>query len=928
MPDFFNIKNEQFQSLFPYYILLNNTFKVIAFGDAINSKEIKNSDFDAHFEIVNPAIKSIKTITKNLEKNKEPYYIKPIKNSDCYYKGRFIYLDNKQLLFCGSQCIKTSEYNSNNNSSQIDTKASNSMRKSMELLKKSNVSDDDIKRLSESVIIKDVSSVENYIHFKSLIENATDIIYRVASTGKFTYLNPFAESMLGYTQSEFLDFYFTDIIQEDYKKIVYKFYKNQTLEKKPTSYIEFPVISKNGSLIWIGQQVQLIFNKQGDFEFSALARNITEIKKTQLLLEESHYVLSELVTNLHYGVLLSDEKGKVILANQTFCNLFNLSISPTEIIGKDLKQTADLVKNLFVNPDNFSKGIAQKTKENKLSLAEELLMSDGKIYERDYIPLYKNGISHAHLWQYSDVTETKNATTFLKWNEEKYRSIIENMGLGIIEVDSNQKIIYVNNQFCKDSQYTSKELVGQNAENLLLPKDKENRNRMKEINSKREKGFSGAYEIQIKRKDGSLLWMLISGTPRYNSKKKYIGSIGIHLDISKQKNTEQELRDQREKAEQSKKAKEIFLANMSHEIRTPMNAIIGFSHLLKSVSLTDKQIPYVDAIISSSENLLVIINDILDFSKIESGKFSIEKVPFQLETIIEKVIKQIELKSLEKNIIIKVIYDPKLPKTIIGDPIRLGQILLNLINNSVKFTSEGRIKIICTANKVESDKVEVSFKIADTGIGMKKEMLEKVFEDFIQADDSISRKYGGTGLGLTISKHLIQLMGGEISVESALGIGTIFTFTLSFKIGSERKTNKKKVAIIEERTLTGIKILLAEDNEFNQMLALSILQSWGADVSVAKNGKEALKKVKKIKFDIILMDIQMPEMDGLEATENIRRKLHLNTPIIALTANALKDDKENYLKYGINDYISKPFITDELYKKIRDLIPKKKIKTP
>jgi PAS domain S-box-containing protein len=905
MPNFFNIKNEQFQTLFPYYILLNNRFKIIAFGDTLNRgiNGIKNSDFDQQFKIVNPAYKSIKIIANDLEKNKESYLIQPIKKSGYYFKGTFIYLDNKQLLFCGSQCISSSEYNSYKSTSHIDTKISNSVNQSIELNKNNKVSDD--------------------IHFKSLIENASDLIYSFAGNGKFTYTNPFAESILGYTKSEFLNLHFTDIIQKDYKKIVTKFYKEQTLEKKHSSYLEFPVVTKNGSLIWIGQQVQLHFNKKGDYEFTALARNITEIKNTQLLLEESHFVLSELVTNLHYGILLSDEKGKVILANQTFCDLFNLSLTPKQIIGKDLAQTANLVKHLFQKPDDFIKGIAKKIKENKLSLSEELLFSDGKIYERDYIPLFKNGINHAHLWQYSDVTQTKNATTFLKWNEEKYRSIIENMGLGIIEVDSNQKIIYVNNQFCKDSQYSSKELVGKNAPALLLPKDKENRNRMKEINSKREKGFSGAYEIQIKRKDGSLLWMLISGTPKYNSKKKYIGSIGIHLDISKQKNTEQELRDQREKAEQSRKAKEIFLANMSHEIRTPMNAIIGFSRLLKSVSLTDKQISYLDAIISSSENLLVIINDILDFSKIESGKLSIEKVPFQIETIIQKVIKQIELKSLEKNISIKIIYDPKIPKIIIGDPIRLGQILLNLINNSVKFTSEGRIKIICTASKLDSDNVDVSFKIADTGIGMKKEMLEKVFEDFIQGDDSITRKYGGTGLGLTISKQLIELMGGKISVESELGIGTIFTFTLSFKIGAEKKIKKKQASIIEEKNLSGVKILLAEDNEFNQMLALSILQSWGADVSVAKNGKEALVKVKKIKFDIILMDIQMPEMDGIQATENIRQKFKLNLPIIALTANALKEDKDKYIQYGINDYISKPFNTNELYQKIRDLIPKK-----
>ncbi|MGZ4118244.1 MAG: PAS domain S-box protein, partial [Bacteroidia bacterium] len=787
-----------------------------------------------------------------------------------------------------------------------------------------NISDEDIQALSESINEKEKAADENYLQFKSLIENAIDIIYRVADNGKFIYINPIAESVLGYSPSEFFNFHFTDIIHPDHKKRIYKFYKNQAEQLIPNSYIEFPVETKSGEIVWLGQHVQLIFNKKGEYEFTALARDITDIKSTHSLLEESNNRLSELITNLHYGVLLSDEKGKVVLTNQVFCNLFNLNMGPEQIIGADFGEAPKFAEQTFADPKNFIKVLNKRLAENKLVLSEEILLRDGKTYERDFIPLYKDGVLHGHLWQYRDVTEMKNTTDFLKWNEEKYRSIIENMGLGIIEVDPNQKIMYVNNQFCKDTQYTSEELTGQNAEELLLPA--EARKKMKEAETLRKKGQSSAYEIQLKRKDGSLIWMLISGTPKYNTNKKNIGSIGIHLDISNQKNTELELRDERAKAEQSKRAKEIFLANMSHEIRTPMNAIIGFSRLLKEGALSAKQFSYLDAIISSSENLLVIINDILDFSKIESGKISLEEIPFNLETTIERVIKQVELKSLEKSIALKVIYDPKLPKILIGDPFRVGQVLLNLVNNSVKFTRQGSIKVICSLNDINKDSVNVSFKIADTGIGIKKEILAKIFEDFIQADDSINRKYGGTGLGLTISKQLIELMGGEISVESVIGLGTIFTFSLSFKIASHEQIPKKEKKIVDLKKLTGRKILLAEDNEFNQMLALSILESWEADVSIAKNGKEALDLIAKNNFDIILMDIQMPEMDGIEATKIIRKKLKFKTPILALTANAFKTDREKYMKSGVNDYITKPFDSENLYRKIVNLLPKEKVK--
>jgi len=376
--------------------------------------------------------------------------------------------------------------------------------------------------------------------------------------------------------------------------------------------------------------------------------------------------------------------------------------------------------------------------------------------------------------------------------------------------------------------------------------------------------------------------------------------------------------------------KERFLANMSHEIRTPMNAIVGITRLLIDKTPRDDQKKYLNAIRQSSDNLLVIINDILDFSKIEAGKMELELIPFSIEKLLESVLQTMSLKAQEKNLEFTVNTEPGIPPAVIGDPVRLSEILINLTGNSIKFTPKGSVRILCRnlgnytdANgNANTGMYNIQFKVTDTGIGIPEDKIEKIFESFSQATSETSRKFGGTGLGLTISKHLVELHGGKITVSSKPGSGSVFSFVIPFKITLasvlDDAAHRKAEALPQ---LSHLKILLAEDNEFNQLVAIDTLHSYipGITVDVAGNGLAAFEKVRSDHYDVVLMDVQMPEMDGYTATRKIRKELQEpknKIRIIAMTAAALKTEQQNCIDAGMDDYISKPFDPDLLVSKL------------
>ena len=381
---------------------------------------------------------------------------------------------------------------------------------------------------------------------------------------------------------------------------------------------------------------------------------------------------------------------------------------------------------------------------------------------------------------------------------------------------------------------------------------------------------------------------------------------------------EKKILEAKDAAEKASLAKAEFLSTMSHEIRTPMNAVIGMTHLLLQDEPRADQIENLHALKFSGENLLALINDILDFSKIEAGGIEFESTPFSIHDMARSIKQAMAFKVEEKGIALKVVLDNALPETVIGDPARLSQILNNLVSNAVKFTLQGHVEIKVQVINKTKDSVDLYFSVSDTGIGINTENIDKIFDSFSQASSDVTRKFGGTGLGLTITKRLLELQGSHIQVESQSGKGTKFYFTLGFKIGqpSESRGNRWQInAETGQGSLQGVRILLAEDNAMNVLVASKFLNKWGVDLKVAENGKIAVKKVKESVFDLVLMDLQMPGMDGYQACIEIKKN-NPDLPIIALTASATTETQEKVFRAGMSDFITKPFNPNELFQVI------------
>jgi signal transduction histidine kinase/DNA-binding NarL/FixJ family response regulator len=407
-----------------------------------------------------------------------------------------------------------------------------------------------------------------------------------------------------------------------------------------------------------------------------------------------------------------------------------------------------------------------------------------------------------------------------------------------------------------------------------------------------------------------MFWFIINRMARQNE-------LIVQLDASEKK------------VREAAKVKENFMANMSHEIRTPLNAILGFTRLLQKEPGSQATKEHVQAIQSSGESLLTIINDILDLSKIEAGMMRIEPVPFNVRDLLHSVTTLFLQKTNEKNLQLLTEVSPEVPATIIGDPTRLTQILVNLIGNAIKFTHQGHIKVLIVQEAIQDHQVVIGITISDTGIGIEPGKLQAIFERFRQAEDTVTRQYGGTGLGLSIVKELVELQQGHIRVDSEPGKGTSFQLSIPYQPATAFTTlaAQQQGNPVSYPALTGIRVLVAEDNPINQQLMKHLLKGWQVQFDIANNGEEAIALLQHHRYDLILMDIQMPVMDGYTATEKIRHTLQLDTPIIAMTAHAIAGEKEKCLSSGMNDYLSKPLHEQALYKIMAQLAGKPTLTT-
>jgi PAS domain S-box-containing protein len=758
---------------------------------------------------------------------------------------------------------------------------------------------------------------ESEQRYRQLIESVQDIIYKIGPDGVFTFVSSVVEKLLGYTEQEFVGKHFTDFVAPGYRKQLVEFYQTMLLERLDSTYTEFPVVAKDGRIVWIGQTVRSINNNNEISELVAVARDVSDRKQAEIELQTTQTRLSTLITSLQSGVLVKDEQRRVILVNQLFCDIFDVTESPQQLIGLDYSQSAERFKYLMEDPDGFVQQIEQLVQNRQATVGEEIRMVNGRILERDYVPIYFGEEFMGHLWKYSDVTEKYLARERIRRSEEKYRGIMNNMELGLLEVDNDQTIIRSYERFCKMIGYTENELIGKKADEFLVAP--EFNNVINQQQRERQQGNAGSYELQLVKRDGSRIWVLVSGVPILDEEGSIVGSMGIHYDLTERKQLEEELEKAKQIADDARQAEKQFLANMSHEIRTPLNAIIGMSHLLFDTQPSRQQREYIDILKTSADFLHSLISDLLDMTKIEAGRIEVYARPFDLGGLLRAVQKVFEMKIQGRPIDIDVMLDARITDNFIGDDVMLNQILMNLVGNAEKFTEEGSIQITARIRKQDETNYWIEFTVADTGIGIPEEKLEVVFQKFKQVNPQ-GHKHKGTGLGLAITKELVEIQGGTISVKSREGEGSQFTFMLPFRKG-DALAEPVPAAVGDASMADELKvchILVVEDNLMNQKYISSLLTKWNMPYTLALDGKQAVEEAKKQRFDIILMDIQMPIMNGYEATVAIRSTHNPNQhiPIIALTASAMLDHKNIALEAGMNDFLTKPFEPAQL----RDLL--------
>lgn len=608
------------------------------------------------------------------------------------------------------------------------------------------------------------------------------------------------------------------------------------------------------------------------------------------------------------GIYQSIPEGRYISVNPAFARLFGYS-SPEEMLAL----INDIGHQLYVNPQDRERAIKLLIEQGFIEGFElEARRKDGTTFwlsMNTRIVQDENGLHFDGTVE--DITERKKVEIAHLGNLRFLQRLIDTIPNPIFYKDINGVYLGCNTAFEKYLGLSKEEIVGKSVYDVS-PLDLAD-----QYNDQDQALFDGpgiqVYESSVVCADGIKHDVVFNKATYTDMDGNISGLVGIILDITERKKMERDLNRAKEAAEAANLAKSEFLANMSHEIRTPMNAVIGLTGLLLDMELEREQKECIETIRSSGDALLSVINDILDFSKIDSGKMELEHQPFDLRSCTEGVLDMMAQKAAEKGLNLAYMMDDSVPSNIISDPTRLRQIMINLISNAVKFTENGKVEVSITSQALLGGKCRLHFSVRDTGIGIPQDRMDKLFQSFSQVDMSTTRKYGGTGLGLAISKRLTEIMDGEIWAESEVGKGSTFHFTLPVDVSLD-SLPRPKVATPQPKVNahTNIRILMAEDNAVNQKVILQMLKKLGYRADVAADGIEALKALEIRPYDLVLMDIQMPEMDGIEATKDIRQRWPNGPMIVALTAYALEGDRERCLEAGMDGYIAKPVKMDDL----------------
>ncbi|HET6243166.1 MAG: PAS domain S-box protein [Bacteroidetes bacterium] len=637
-------------------------------------------------------------------------------------------------------------------------------------------------------------------------------------------------------------------------------------------------------------------------------------------LKENEAFLNSVLDNMWEGVIVADKDGSMIYFNTAAKKLFVKEFID-DLPGKKLKEFLiyypDTITPIPKEQSPLFKGLKGKESINEEVFVKYNSKSKGVLVNISCMPIKgSNSEITGAVLVFKDITKYKIAEQALIESESRFRNLFEFAPnpMWVFDLDTFEFLV-VNKAAVKHYGYSKEEFLAMKATDLR-PEDQFEKFFDALIRMKKEdKNLCSSTGWVHKLKNGQLIDVdITSQRIEINGRKTLLTTA---IDITKWKKAKEDLNKAKELAENLLKTQEIFIANFSHEIRTPMNAILGFTSLLNRSELNPEQKEQISAVQQSGETLLTLINDILDMSKIESGLITFEKTPFDIKLILQNLKTILYKNAKAKSVVFKITVQNEIPNSVIGDPVRLTQILLNLIHNALKFTEQGEVTVSVKLTEASGDDLKIQFEIKDTGVGIPADKIDLIFQRFLQANSDTTRKFGGTGLGLNIVKNLVELQNGTIQVKSTENIGSLFTVNMVFKEDKNLTYLKNEALDYSKITINkSTRILFVEDNFFNQKLAVTVLKNFGFDIVIANNGKEAVRMVKENAFDLILMDLQMPEMDGYTASKVIRNELLLDIPIIAMTAHALLGEKERCIKLGMNDYISKPFNEQDLLKKI------------
>lgn len=898
----FNI--DHFERLFPFHLLLNSDLQIIHAGRSLKKLVSLQSlePFTSFFSLQRPQI-----INENFEdflqlqnqlvilqsKTAEPFLL----------RGQLEQIDDNTLLFIGSPWLGSMDEVKNRKLVLNDFAYHDPMIDLLHVIKTQEIAASEVRDLFHTVneqrnaLKKANKAVEDIALFP--MQNP-DPLFRIDFKGNVILENPAAEHLppqITYGGNVFeTKTFWQNVIDE-------------ILNAGASYFLKVETGGRFYSFACIALETEGYINIYG--------RDITNQELLNSDLNRTANRLTTLISNLQSAVLLENENRTIALVNQIFCNMFNIPVAPELLIGSDCSQAAEQTKHLFKDQDAFVKRIAELLEKKETVSGDKLELVNGKILRRDFIPIWSNNQYFGHMWVYADVTEIETREQALTEQKAFYEEILNKIPADIAVFDKDHRYLFLNPVAVKDTELREW-LIGKKDEDYVKYKNKPQKlvdERRALFNAVKDSKKLLSFEEHIVQPDGTEIYQLRNFNPVLNEQGEVELMIGYGLNITERKKMEQALEKARIEAERTSLMKDRFFATMSHEIRTPLNGIMGVTELLGKTGLNEKQKEFISIIKMSEAHLLRIVNEVLDFEKITRDEISIEETAFDLVKLITDICSVYRVNAVERNLEFHL--NCNADKFFVkADSYRFSQVIHNLLGNAVKFTQSGSITVEAHLQPIDALNAAVTISIADTGIGIGSDMLTTIFEPYAQGKSVIAKQYGGTGLGLAICKRLVDLQGGSISVESEEKKGSVFTVSYEWPMVNtndmqSEDAHETPVEITENR----LRVLIAEDVAINQFLLKHLLEKQNVHFFVTSNGLEALGEIQNNTYDVVLMDIEMPFMDGVEATRAIRAlpdPLKNTVPIIALTANAIKGKREEYFEAGMNDFITKPFTEKQL----------------